>query len=381
MGEHPSGAILEHFADLEDPRVEYLCDHKLIDIVGMAICAVICGADSWVEVESYGKAREEWLRTFLDLRNGIPSHDTFGRVFASLDADQFRRCFMDWVAAVSELSEGQVVAIDGKTLRCSHDKTAGLGAIHMVSAWANANELVLGQIKVDEKSNEITAIPALLSVLALSGCIVTIDAMGCQKGIAQAILDQEADYVLAVKENQPTLHRKITEMFDHAIAEGTAHTSYDYSEQIEKNHGRIETRRCWVISDPDYLFYIQGPREKEHWPGLQSLVRVEATRRVGEQCSQETRYYIASLACEAKPMNAAVRGHWGVENSLHWVLDIAFREDESRIRKGNGPQLFGILRHMALNLLKQDKTIKTGIHGKRLRAAWDPPYLLRVLAG
>jgi predicted transposase YbfD/YdcC len=233
---------------------------------------------------------------------------------------------------------------------------------------------------VDEKSNEITALPTLLDMLELSGCIVTIDAMGCQKAIAQKILDKGGDYVLAVKDNQPTLHRKIKEMFDDAERDHYADTSHDIYERTEKGHGRIETRRCCVIDDPDYLFYLQGPKEDHRWPGLRTIIKIEATRRIGNQVSSEIRYYISSLPAKAKTLNDAIRSHWGVENGLHWVLDITFREDESRVRKGNAPESFAILRHMALNLLKQEKTAKVGIQGKRLKAAWDDQYLLRVLA-
>ncbi len=381
MSDHPSAVIIESFKNLEDPRVEYLCEHKLLDIIALTICAVVCGANSWTDVAAYGQEKEDWLRTFLELPHGIPSHDTIGNLFARLDPEQFRACFLDWVQAVNEITDHQIVAIDGKTLRRSHDKTLGMKAIHMVSAWATDNRLVLGQIKVDDKSNEITAIPALLNMLDLTGCLVTIDAMGCQKKIAQQIIDQGADYLLAVKDNQPTLHAKIEEMFTDAEGAGYAHTSYDQYEKTEKNHGRIETRRCWMIDDPAYLFYIQGPKEKKWWPGLQSIVKVEAIRRLGEETSREIRYYISSRAACAEVMNAAVREHWGIENGLHWVLDIAFREDESRVRKGHGPELFAILRHMALNLIKQDKSTKGGIEAKRLRAGWNNRYLLRLLEG
>ena len=380
MAEHPSTVILESFKNLEDPRVEFLCDHKRLDIIGLTICAVICGANHWTEVEAYGQEKEAWLRTFLELPNGIPSHDTIGTLFARLDPDQFRAGFLDWVQAVNELTE-QVIAIDGKTLRRSHDGTLGTKAIHMVSAWATASHLVLGQIKVDDKSNEITAIPALLKMLDLAGCLVTIDAMGCQKQIARQIVEQGADYLLAVKDNQPTLRAKIEELFTDAEQIGYAHTHHDQHKSTEKNHGRIETRRCWIIDDPDYLFYLQGPHEAQGWPGLRSIIKVEATRRLDEKTSRETRYYISSQANCAAVMNAAVRAHWGIENGLHWVLDITFREDDSRVRKGNGPELMAILRHMALNLLKQEHSVKGGIAAKRLRAGWSNIYLLKLMRG
>lgn len=381
MADHPSSVILEAFKDLEDPRVDFLCDHKLLDIIVLAICAVICGANHWTEVEAYGQEKQTWLRTFLELPNGIPSHDTIGSLFARLDPEQFRAGFLNWVQAVTELTEHQVIAIDGKTLRRSHDGALGTKAIHMVSAWATCNHVVLGQIKVDDKSNEIIAIPALLEMLDLKGCLVTIDAMGCQKKIAQQIIDQGADYLLAVKDNQPTLHAKIQEMFADAEDTGYAHTSYDQHEKTEKNHGRIETRRCWIIDDPDYLFYLQGPDDAQGWPSLRSIIKVEAVRRLGEQVSREVRYYISSQADRASIMNAAIRAHWSIENGLHWVLDISFREDESRVRKGHGAELLAIVRHMALNLLKQEHSVKGGIQAKRLRAAWSNRYLLRVLRG
>ena len=379
MPSDPSGPIFECFQNLEDPRTEYLVDHKLIDIVVLTICAVICGADHWTEVELFGNSKEKWLRTFLELPYGIPSHDTIGTLFSRLDADQFRACFLEWVETVNGLVKGQVVALDGKTLRRSHDRTVGKKAIHMVSAWAASSNLVLGQIKTDEKSNEITAIPALLDILSLSGCIVTIDAMGCQREIAQKILDRDANYVLAVKENQPSLYRKTREMFEDTEASDIPYTQLKRDSQTAKGHGRIETRTCSVIDDPDYLFYLQGPKEDPPWAGLASIIKIESIRQVGQTVSTETRYYISSLKADAKTFNNAIRQHWRVENSLHWVLDVAFREDDCRVRKGQAPEIFAVLRHMALNLLKQERSAKVGIQGKRLRAAWDTRYLLRVL--
>jgi len=381
MSSHCTKSLLESFKDLEDPRIEYLCDHRLLDIVALSICAVLSGANHWTEVEAYGKAKEDFLRTFLALPNGIPSHDTIGNLFARLDPDQFRECFITWVQGLGDLVGGQVIAFDGKTVRRSHDKALGVKAIHMVSAWATANRLVLGQIKVDSKSNEITAIPALLDLLDLSGCTVTIDAMGCQKEIAQKILDQGADYIFAVKGNQGTLRTKVEEIFNDAVECNFKHTKYDKCAQTEKGHGRIETRRCWVIDDQDYLLYIQGVKEGEGWPGLRSIIKVEATRRVKGKISRETRYYISSRAESARAMNTAIRSHWGVENKLHWVLDVGFREDENRVRQGHSAEIFVVLRHIALNLLKQEQTFRAGIHAKRLRAGWDDDYLRKVMKG
>ena len=378
MDEQPVASIEHHFSDLEDPRIDRTKLHRLVDIVVIAICGVICGGDTWVEVESFGQAKHNWLKTFLELPNGIPSHDTFGRVFGALDPDQFRTCFLNWITAVSTVTEGQVIAIDGKTLRRSHDKALGKGAIVMVSAWATANHLVLGQVKVDDKSNEITAIPELLQALEVSGCIITIDAMGCQKEIAADIVSQKADYLLALKENQARLYEDVKLLFDDLEASAFKAYAYDHHRTVNKGHGRIEIRQCWTISDPGLLPYLRGATE---WEKLRSVVKVQAERRVGQDRSVEERYYLSSLAGNADRTLEATRTHWQIENGLHWVLDIAFREDESRIRKEHGAQNFAILRHIATNLLKQEKTAKMGVKAKRLRAGWDEDYLLKVLSG
>lgn len=373
---HVTEMICTQFGELEDPR-RYNRRHKLLDIVVIAICAVICGADDWPGVAEWGKAKEAWLSGFLELPHGIPTKHTFRRVFAALDAEQFQACFREWVQEVYEITNGQVVAIDGKQLRRSYDRQLGKKAIHMVSAWAVANHLVLGQVKVDAKSNEITAIPELLKVLDLTDCIVTIDAMGCQKEITQTIVEEEdAEYVLALKENQRGLHTEVEELFDYAAQQD--YVDCDYHRTVEKGHGRIEIRECWTLDDPEYLAYL---RDMDKWAGLQTIAMVKRERRLEDRTEQETRYYISSLDGEAQVLLEAVRGHWSIENQPHWILDIAFREDDSRLRKANGAQNFAVLRHIALNLLKQERTAKVGIKNKRLKAGWDHAYLLKVLAG
>jgi len=370
-------SLAEHFSSLEDPRAEHLTDHKLLDIIMIAICAVVCGAETWTDVELFGNERLSWLRRFLELKNGIPSHDTFGRLFARLDASQFQACFVSWVKAVFKATQGQVIAVDGKQARRSHDRTNDKEAIHVVSAWATANHLVLGQQKVDEKSNEITAIPELLRLLEVSGCVVTIDAMGCQTEIAEQIIDQGADYVLTVKDNQPHLHEDIAFFFELAHKNDFQKVDHTYDRTVNKGHGRLEIRQCWAISGEDSLQFL---RDHDQWEGLQTIAMVHSQRQVNGKTTAETRYYISSLANNAKKILHAARGHWGVENSLHWVLDVAMGEDDSRIRKDNGPESMAVLRRIALNLLKQEKTLKRGIAGKRLKAALSPDYLLKVLS-
>ncbi len=301
-----------------------------MDIIVIAICAAICGADNWVEVELFGRAKEKWLRTFLKLPHGIPSHDTFWRVFRLLDPEQFQRCFRSWIGAVAEVTKGQVVAVDGKTLRRSHDRSLGKAAIQMVSAWATENRLVLGQTKVPEGSNEITAIPELLKVLDLAGCIVTVDAIGCQREIAQMIVDQEADYLLALKENQSNLYGEVAGLFDYALESGFRDVEHDAHRTINKGHGRIEVRWCWTISAPEFMDYV---RQFGDWPEFNTMVKVAAERRVGTKVTRKTRYYITSLGNDAKQALYAVRGHWKVENQVHWLLDVVFRKDHSRLRK------------------------------------------------
>ena len=371
-GEGRGASVMDHFQDLEDPRIERSKRHGLLDIITI----VICGADSWVFVEMFGKSKEEWSRNFLDLPNGIPSHDTFGNVFSRLDPDRFQECFMEWTQAVADLLPGEVVAIDGKTVRRSHDKRPGRQAIHLVSAWAAANTLTLGQVKTDQKSNEITAIPRLLELLELNGCIVTIDAMGCQKEISQGILDRGADYLLAVKENQGRLYQDVRDLFDRAEKLGWDGVPYDYATTLNKGHGRIERRECWAISDPSCLEYLSTGGD---WPGLRSVVKVVGRRETETGATAQARYYISSLDSPAERMLEAVRAHCSIENSLHWSLDVTFRENQSRVRKDHGPQNMATLRQISHNLLKRETSLKVGIQGKRLQAGWREDYLLKVL--
>ncbi len=374
----PTPSLLTHFQELEDPRISPATRHHLLDIVAIAVCAVICGADTWVEVEAFGQAKRAWLETFLALPHGIPSHDTFGRVFAALDPDQFEAGFRSWVGAVAAVSAGTVVAIDGKTLRRSHDRAQGKDALVLVSAWAEANRLLLGQVAVDPGANEIPAIPILLQQVALAGSIVTVDAIGCQTAIAAQIVAQEADYVLALKANQGTLHEAVRVLFAAGQADGLVSIRHDIQRSIEKNHGRLELRQVWAVDDPAVMAYLDPHGA---WPNLRSVAMVVTERRVDADIAREVRYYLSSLPGTAATIGAAVRGHWGIENRLHWVLDIAFREDESRVRHGHASQNLAVLRRLALNLLRQESTAKIGTKAKRLKAGWDEAYLLKLLAG
>jgi predicted transposase YbfD/YdcC len=366
-------SLLEYFADLPDPRIERCKEHALIDIIAIAILATICGAEHFTEMEEFGKAKQAWLRTFLELKNGIPSHDTFARVFARLKPSAFQERFVRWVQAVSTTTAGEVVAIDGKTARRSHNKKAGKPALHLVSAWATRNRLTLGQVKVDDKSNEITAVPELLRLLEIKGCIVTVDALNTQKEIAHQIRAQDADYVLALKDNHPTLRAEVEGIFEAVREDHNAAGSISTTETIEKNHGRTETRRCWSVKAPDWLTGF------DQWRDLQSLILVEAIREIKEQRATELRYYLSSLSPNADRAAQAVRAHWGVENSLHWVLDVVFNEDDSRVRVGNAPENLALVRKITHNLLQQEKTLNRGVKTKRFKAALDEAYLLEVL--
>ncbi len=330
--------------------------HKLEDIIVMTICAVICGADDWVAVARYGKTKYDWLKTFLELPNGIPSHDTFGNVFSVLPIISFEECFLHWIHSANFVTTGQVVVIDGKKMRRSHDKSSNKSAIHMVSAWASENMMTLGQVKTEEKSNEITAIPELLDLLNISGCIVTIDAMGCQKKIVNKIIaDNNADYVIALKGNQGILHDKVRSFFEGAVKNNFDSIDFDYYNTMDKNHGRIESKEYYIVSDIDFL------SEKKDWKNLKTIGMVISKRDTGNKISEEARYFIGSIAKNAELFAKSVREHWGIENKAHWVLDIAFREDKSRMRKDDSVANFSIVRHIALNLLRHEKTQKIGI--------------------
>lgn len=378
MNPAPITSLAKRFASLPDPRRQRTQRHQLLDILAIAILGTLCGADSWVDIADFGRAKEDWLRQFLELPNGIPSHDTFGRVFARLDPEAFRACFLDFVHDVHDLTQDQLIAIDGKTLRGSLNHSSGQKPIHMVSAWAAADHLVLGQVKGNEKSNEITAIPQLLRLLDISGCVVTLDAMGCQREIAQQITQQGGDYVLALKGNQGHLADLVRDLFHYAESVNYAQVDEQGIYQtVNKGHGRIETRQCWVLSAPKQLEYLQTVA---YWPGLTSIVKVTSERRIGDTASCETRYYLTSLPGDARRLLQAVRKHWSIENELHWVLDIAFLEDKNRAHKDHAPENLAILRQLALNLLKQEKTAKCGTKGKRLQAGWDHDYLMKVIS-
>lgn len=372
MNDSAIASLKTHFSTLSDPRAQQSIEHKLIDIIIITICAVICGANSWVDVEHYGKSKQPWLGTFLALPNGIPSHDTFERLFAVLKPEELQQCFLNWVQAVHPIITG-LIAIDGKTLRGAYERGGRTSMIHMVSAWASSNRLVLGQRKVEEKSNEITAIPELLKLLDLKGAVVTIDAMGTQKQIAHQIVAQQGDYVLALKGNQGNLHEDVKQLFESALAQQFKGIDHEYHVTFDRGHGRWEQRRYWVMGQTQYLLGA------EQWAGLSSIGCVEAERHSKGKTTIERRYYILSLPPDAPRFAEAVRAHWSIENQLHWILDVAFREDEARACRGHGAENLSVIRHLAVNLLSQEKTSKGGIQAKRLRAGWDDDYLQKVL--
>ena len=365
-------SLSHYFRQLEDPRMERGKIHSLHDLLIISVCALLCGAEGFVDMEEFGKAQREWLGEWLELPNGIPSHDTFGRVFAALDPAQFAEAFTAWTQSLRESLAGEIVALDGKTLRRSGG--AQQSPVHLVSAWAAGNRLVLGQLRTAQKSNEITAVPELLRRLELAGCIVTLDAMGCQKTIAREIHEADADYVLALKANHEILHGEIQTFLDDALENPAHRPEASRSQTVEKDHGRLETRRYLCTGKLDWL------ADRSQWAALRSVAVVEAERTIGKQTTRERRYYLSSLPPEAPELARAIRGHWGIENSLHWVLDVALREDDCRVRTGHAATNLATLRHLALNLLRKDTTKKRGIRTKQKIAGWDHRYLLKLLS-
>lgn len=367
-------SLFERMREIADPRREHQKFHSLYEILVIAMCAVLCGAEHWTEMEEYGEAKQEWLATFLELKHGIPSHDTFRRVFILLDTVELKSVFVDWIGAAVSLSQGTLVNIDGKNLRGSKAPVQGKKALSVVSAWVSEQAVVLGQLKCEEKSNEIRAIPELVKILNLEGCVVTIDAMGCQKEIVQEIVNKEADYVIALKGNQGTLHQEVKQYLEWAEHQNFQNLSVDTYVTLEKDHGRIEERRCWVTQDIAWL------ADKAAWAKLKSVIMVQAVREViGQEKTTERRYFISSLGADAQQSLRAVRGHWAVENELHWCLDIGFREDECQIKEARSAENLAAIRHIGLNLLKQEKSCRLGIKSKRKKAGWDESYLLKVL--
>lgn len=372
MTNSPAETLWSYFDALEDPRKHnHNKRHELKDILVLVILAVICGAESWVDIEDFGHAKADWLKRFLKLPHGIPSHDTLGRVFSLLNPKQLQTCFLAWTQSLVKISDGEVIALDGKTLRRSHDRSQNHPAIHMVSAWASTNRVVLGQVKTNEKSNEITALPLLLEALSLKGCTVTIDAMGCQKDIARQIVAQGGDYVLALKGNQGSLQEDVQLYLEQQLNQAT--TMLLYHETVDKDHGRIEVRRYWQTDQIGWLV------QKRDWQGLQSIGVVEAERHVNGKVTRERRFYISSRAVDVVGFAQAVRQHWGIENSVHWCLDMAFDEDQCRIRIGHAAENLAVIRHIALNMLRQETSAKVGLKAKRKKAGWDERYLTKVL--
>jgi predicted transposase YbfD/YdcC/predicted DNA-binding protein (UPF0251 family) len=374
MASAKSPSLEEHFAELTDPRRRE-GTYPLINIVVIALCAAICGADDFVAIADWGALKKDWLSKFLDLSAGIPSHDRFNAIFRFIKPDEFEKCLLSWIADLHEATGGKIVAIDGKTLRRSFDKADGKSAIHMVSAWAAENQVSLGQVVTDAKSNEITAIPKLLEIIELSGSLVTIDAMGCQTEIAQKIVDQKADYVLAVKGNQPTPHEGIEDFFGEHTERDFEDVEASVHQTSEKGHGRPEDRFYYVCPAPKDL------PDRERWPELKAIgMAINITIRDGKERSA-VRYYILSRKMSARRFGEAVRGHWSIENRLHWQLDVTFQEDQCRVRKDHAGANCSILRRTALSLLKNNKTKKVGVKNKRLSAGWDDAYLEEILFG
>jgi predicted transposase YbfD/YdcC len=367
-----SSDLISHLSVIKDPRADKNKLYPLEEILLLCICAVVSGADGWASIADFGRDKLDWLRQFLPYEHGIPSEDCLGWVMARLPAHTFQETFVAWTQAVAKIQDGNVVAIDGKRLRRSHDRRNGRAALHVVSAWANEQQLALGQVATTEKSNEITAIPELLRLLEIRGAIVTLDAMGCQTAIADQIVSQGADYILAVKDNQPTLHEALRDYFATAHADGFAGIPMTYDEETDTGHGRCEIRRCWLVED------LQTLPDPTQWAGLQSIVWVQAERHIGDQVSREDRYYITTLSGSAQAVSRAVRSHWSIENQLHWVLDVTFREDDSRIRRNHAPANFNTLRQFALNLLKRHPD-RRSIKRKRLSAATNDEFRANIV--
>lgn len=370
-----SKSLFRHFRLLKDPRIDRTKEHLLIDIVTIAILAVLSGADGWLAIENYGKAKCQWLKEFLELPNGIPSHDTFSRVFARIDPIEFEKCFFGWVSSITKKLEVDAIAIDGKTLRQSYDRNSPQKALHIVSAWSTSHHLVLGQQKVQNKSNEITAIPALIEMLEIEGSIITIDAMGCQKDIAATLVDKKADYILALKANQKRLYKEVKDWFESAISEGVLAKESSYYQQVESGHHRLEKREVWAVN----VASLPELHNQSLWAGLKTVVMVISERHLWNKTTKAVRFYLSSLANNAEKIAKAIRSHWGIENTLHWTLDVTFSEDRSRIRRDNSPENFALLRRIALSLLKQETTFKSSLKMKRYRAAMDNQYLLTIL--
>lgn len=366
--------FIEHFSLLPDPRVTGRTDYPLLEIVFLCISSVVSGFDGWESIEDFGHGKLDWLRQFLDYKNGIPRHDTIARVMSCLSPTALQGCFIDWVQDIAKITDGEVVAIDGKTARRSHDRKSRKAAIHMVSAWASQNGIVLGQQKTEDKSNEITAIPKLLELLEIKGCIVTIDAMGTQKDIAEAIQKKEADYVLALKGNQSNLCEMTTDYFETCFKNDFSNIEYSYHEEIEKGHGRIETRKYFVAALPNYLKDFA-----KEWKGLKSLVCVHSKREIKDAIQEEKRFYISSLEANAKKIGSAIRKHWSIEACLHWVLDVTFGEDDCRIRRGMAAENMVVMRHIALNLLKKETSNNYYMPRKRRKALLDDAYRRKLL--
>ncbi len=367
-----STGIVEHFSSLQDPRIERHKRHRLIDIIVLTVSAVASGADGWEAIEDFGKEKLDWLRQYIALENGVPSHDCISYVLSRVSPAGFRDCFMSWTQSVVDTTGGEIIAVDGKTARGSRDRKNNRNPLHMVSAWACANRMVLGQQATDDKSNEITAIPKLLELLELKGCIVTIDAMGCQRTIAEQVIDQQGDYVLGLKGNQSKLHDAVEDFFVTAQANDFSDVNFDYTEELDKGHGRLETRRYWVS---DILHSLP---DTHRWKGLKSIGMIERECLAGEIKSTERRYFINSIPADARQFAKAVRGHWGVENPLHWRLDVVFGDDASRIRKGNAATIMTSIRHLCMNLFQQESS-SLSLAKKKRKAAWNDRYRAKVV--